>query len=81
MVIRIRYFKTSPLSYLRTDCYFFRFFEVWMKNLTVPVCMTGYLKEKRKKKKKEKKSNFQFLKLIFLLDFLHKFNLIGAIKC
>ena len=35
----------------------------------------------KKKKKKKKKSNFQFLKWIFLLDFLHKFNLIGDIKC
>ena len=35
----------------------------------------------RNKKKKKKKRYIQFLKLVFLLDFLQKFNLIGAIKC
>ena len=30
---------------------------------------------------RNEKSDIQFLYLIFLLDFLHKLNLIGAIKC
>ena len=57
---------------------FFRFFEVWMKNLITHGRVQlgcSFIPQRNEKKW------HSILKLIFLLDFLHKFNLIGAIKC